>query len=263
MPLLNYSVPLTCNVIRKYALASYSQCYLNPGGSISSICYLPCWQYFKIFWTIKRTFLKLDTAWESFRGLWEIHTKCPAPSIQEHCFEQNLKNVIKILKLNVEFLMQRKRRSPDPLSDVDILNRFAEGIGTAVASALKWNTDVMDWLAYFEDWVGIGNLDFIIAMADKKALGIFTGPIAPANLAQTIKDFASAVEKSTLPLQVDGYNVWIKSLTLCSDKSCRTNHTLAIASNHPWNDASRISHNIVCLSAVIAMLILLIDELLF
>ena len=159
--------------------------------------------------------------------------------------------------------MQRKRRSPDPLSDVDILNRFAEGIGTAVASALKWNTDVMDWLAYFEDWVGIGNLDFIIAMADKKALGIFTGPIAPANLAQTIKDFASAVEKSTLPLQVDGYNVWIKSLTLCSDKSCRTNHTLAIASNHPWNDASRISHNIVCLSAVIAMLILLIDELLF
>lgn len=259
VPLLNYSEPLTCNEIRKHALASYSQCYLNPG--VSSICNLPCWQYFKIFWTIKQTFLKLDTAWESFKGLWDIHTKCPSPSTHENCYEENLK--AKFLKLNVKSLGQRKRRSPDPLSNVDILNRLADGIGRAIASALGWNTDVMDWLAYIKDWVGLGNLDIIIAMADKKALGIRTGPIAPANLAQTIEDFASAVEKGNLRLQVDGHNVWIKSLALCSNKTCKTTHTLAIASKHPRNDACQISHNIIRLSAVIAMLIFITDELLF
>lgn len=171
--------------------------------------------------------------------------------------------MIKFLKLNVKSLGQRKRRSPDPLSNVDILNRLADGIGRAIASALGWNTDVMDWLAYIKDWVGLGNLDIIIAMADKKALGIRTGPIAPANLAQTIEDFASAVEKGNLRLQVDGHNVWIKSLALCSNKTCKTTHTLAIASKHPRNDACQISHNIIRLSAVIAMLIFITDELLF
>jgi len=148
VPLLRDSRNHTCNEIREQALASYTECYLNPGEGAKSICDVFCWEHFKIFWAIKRSFLKLDTAWESLKGLWNIGAKCSSPSSQEYCFERNLQKVIKLLKLNVENLMQRKRRTPDSLSNHDILSRFADGVGAAIASALNWNTDVMDWLAY-------------------------------------------------------------------------------------------------------------------
>ena len=263
VPLLSPSEDPTCKEIREKALASYTQCYLNPGEGAKSICDVICWEHFKIFWAIKGSFLKLDTAWESLKGLWDIGTQCTSPNIQENCFERNLKNVIKLLKLNVENLMRRKRRSPDSLSNVDILSRFTDGVGTAIGSALKWNTDVMDWLAYTTNWVSLGNVDIIIVMADIKALGIVTAPIESVNFDQTIDDFASAVKKGTLRLQVEGYNVWIKSLALCSDKSCGKTQTLAVSNKPPWNGATRIRHGNVGLFAVIAMLIMLIDKLLW
>lgn len=259
VPLLNSANP-TCDEIRKQALASYSQCYLNPGGGAKSICDIHCWQHFKIFWTIKGTFLRLDTAWESLKGLWNIGTQCTSPSIQEDCFKRNLKDVVKFFKLNVENLLRRKRRSPNSLSNFDILSRFTDGVGTAIASALNWNTDVMDWLAYATNLVSLGNIDIIIAMADKKALGIVTTPVASVDFNQTIYDFASAVTKGNLRPEVNGYNVWIKSLALCSDKSCGKTWSLAVSNEPPWSGSTRIhSHVNVGLFAVIAMLITLID----
>ncbi|XP_020614345.1 uncharacterized protein LOC110052556 [Orbicella faveolata] len=261
-PLLRDSENQTCNAIRGKALASYTQCYLNPGEGAKSICDVFCWDHFKIFWAIKGSFLKLDTAWESLKGLWNIGTQCSSPISQMDCFERNLKNVIKLLKLNVENLMRRKRRSPGSLSNNDILSRFADGVGEAIASSLKWNTNVMDWLAYTLNWVSLGNVDIIMAMADIKALGIVTAPIESVSFEQTVNDFASAVKKGTLRLQVDGYNVWIKSLAVCSDKSCVKTRTLAVSNKPPWNGATRISHGNGGLFAVIAMVIMLIDKLL-
>jgi len=107
-----------CNKIRDQALASYTKCYLNPGEGAKSICDVICWEHFKIFWAIKKSFLKLDTAWESLKGLWNIGTKC-SRDFQEDCFERNLQKVIKRL-FKCENLMQRKRRSPDSLSNHDI-----------------------------------------------------------------------------------------------------------------------------------------------
>ena len=263
VPLLRDSEDQTCNDIRAKSLATYSECYLNPGEGAKSICDVSCWEHFKIFWAIKRSFHKLDTAWGSLKGLWNIGTKCNSPNIEEHCFKSNFKDVIKLLKLNVENLMRRKRRSPESLSNVDMLSRFADEVGEAIASALVWNTDVMNWLAYTTKLVSLGNVDIIIAMADIKALGIVTAPIESVNFEQTIDDFALAVNNSILRPQVDGYNVWVKSLALCIDKSCAITRTLAVSNSPPWSGASRISHSNVGMFAGIPILIMLIVKLLF
>ena len=142
--------------------------------------------------------------------------------------------------------------------------RFADGVGTAIASALKWNTNVMDWFAYTTNWVSLGNVDIIIAMADIKALGIVTAPVKSVNFEQTINDFASAVKKGTLRLQVNGYIIWIRSLAVCSDKSCVKTRTLAVSNKPPWNGVTQISHgDYLGVFAVIAILIMMIDKLLF
>jgi len=159
--------------------------------------------------------------------------------------------------------MRRKRRSSDSFSNDDILNRFADGVGEAIATALKWNTHVMNWLAYTAKWVSLSNVDLIIAMADIKALGIVTAPIESVNFEQIINDFASAVKKGTLRLQVDGYNIWIKSLASCIDKSCAITRTLAVSNEPPLNGATRIFHSNFGMFAGIAMFIMVIDKVLF
>lgn len=253
----------TCNEIREKALASISQCYLNPDQGAKTICDISCWEHFKIFWAIKRSFLKLDTAWETLKGLWNIDTKCKPHGMRQYCFDRNLKRVIKLLKLNVDIFMRRKRRSPYSLSDADFLSRFADEVGTEIASALKWNTDVMDWLAFTTNRVSLRNMDIIIAIADIKALGIVTAPIESVNLKKTIEDFASALNESRLKPQVDGDNVWIKSLALCIDKPCYITVTLAKSDDPPWSGATEISHGNVGMFVFIAMLIVLIDKLLY
>ena len=264
VPLLRLQNNPTCNEIRDKALTSHTSCYLNPGNDVS-ICDLNCLQYFKIFWSIKESFLKLDTAWESFKGLWNIETKCTSLRNQANakCFQYNFEKVIKLLKLNIENLMQRKRRSSDPLSNVDVLSRFADGVGSAIASSLKWKTDVMDWFAYTANWVGLGNMDIVIVLADKKALGIVTAPIQSVDFDQLIQDLVSAVQKGTLKPQVDGYNVWVKSVSLCSGKSCENARKLAVSNKPPWNCATGVSRGAVGVYGVIALLMMLMDEVLF
>ncbi|XP_078357806.1 uncharacterized protein LOC144642657 [Oculina patagonica] len=265
LPLLRLPADPTCNQIREKALDSYTKCYLNPDYGGPSICDLNCWQHIKIFWTIRGSFTKLDTAWETLKGLWNIGTKCPSHKIQEidECFRRSSLGVIKFLKLNTENLMRRKRRSSEPTSNVDVLSRFADDVGSAIARSLKWNPDVMDWFAYTANWVSLGNLDIVIVLADKKALGIVTAPIASIDFDQTIQDFVSAVEKGTLRLQVDGYNVWVKSLSLCYDKSCDKTRKLAVSKKPPRNGGTGSSHGTIGLCGVIIAFILLMDKLFF
>lgn len=80
---------------------------------------------------------------------------------------------------------------------------------------------------------------------------------------QTIKDFALAINESSLRPQVDGYNVWIKSLDLCLDKPCSITRPLAVSNEPPWSGATQISRGNVVMFLFIAMLIVLIDKLLF
>ena len=156
-------------------------------------------------------------------------------------------------------IMRRKRRSPYSLSNADdILSRFADGVGGVIASALKWKTDVMDWLAYTTNWISLNNLDIVITLADIKALGIVTAPIESVNLEQTINDFALAINESSLRPQVDGYNVWIKSLALCIDKSCFITRKLPVSDKNPWSGATQISLGNVVMFVFIAMLMGLI-----
>ena len=63
-------------------------------------------------------------------------------------------------------------RSTDPLPEPDAQSRFADGVGSAIASALRWNSDVMDWLAYTMRAEDPENLEIVVLLADKKALGI-------------------------------------------------------------------------------------------
>lgn len=118
-----------------------------------------------------------------------------------------------------------KKESSDTSSvsptDADGRRQFADGLGSTIAQTLISNTFVMDWVAYSGDSFSSGDdLNVIIVLADFKVLGLVTTSTPSINFNHTIYELASAIEKGKLPLQVDGPNIWVKLLALCSDKSC-------------------------------------------
>ena len=259
VPLLRPWAKPTCEEIREEAFTSHTPCYLKPDKDVPSICDLDYLQYYKIFWTIRGSFAELDTAWESLKGFWKIGTICTWSKTVENAkfIKHKLQGMIKFFVLKFQKFTQRKRRSTDPLPETDAQSRFADKVGSAIARALKWNTDVMDWLAYYDD------LDIVIVLADIKALGIVSTSTPSVNFNQTIHEFAAAVENGALPVQVDGSKVWIKSLASCSDKSCNTSQTLAVSKKPPWNGATEMSHGTAALCGVIVTFTMLMDKLLF
>ena len=140
------------------------------------------------------SFCKLDTVWESLKGLWNT--------------EKNIwSEQSDITRLVVKKFNQGKRRLTDSLPEFDLQIRFADGVSSSIANTLEWNTAVMDWLAYGGNMIdATDNLDVFLVLADTKALGIVTTSFPSVDLGQTIQEFASEVEHGSLPLQVDGYN---------------------------------------------------------
>ena len=239
VPILRPWYKLSCKDIRQRAFASHTPCYLNPDKDAPSICDLGFKDFLQIFLTIKRSFIQLDTLWESLKGMWNIGTVCATSYVKEALTKQ----VIKISKIEVKNFPNRAKRSlSDPLPEADARSRFADQVGSAIAKALKWNTDVMDWLAYPENVTHADDPDIsniIIVLADIKALGIVSTSMPGIDLNQTMEEFASAVAKGTLPSQVDGHNVWVKSLASCSDKSCNSARVLAVSDKPPkWHKNS-------------------------
>lgn len=268
VPLLRPWMKPTCQEIRKTAFASHTPCYLYPGKGVPSVCDLGCWEYFKIFWTIKGSFTKLDTAWESIKGMWNIGTKCGLHSQIRKCLMGRNASPIKVAKLEIQAFSQRRRRSTDSLSEADARSRLADGVGSVIARTLNWNTDVMDWIAHpANDHVNSDDPDslhIIIVLADKKALGIVNTTTPSVNFDQTILEFASAIEEGRLFMQVDGSNVWVKSLATCSDKSCDSPQTMAVSVRSTnGNGAVGIFQIQIVLCAVIAPLLVLMDSTVF
>lgn len=259
VPLVRPLITATCSQIRQWALASHSPCYLSPDQNVSSICDLKCTDYFKIFWSIKGSFSKLDTAWGSIKGLWNIESKCDLNSHIRQCFQGGAAGITNVTKITVQKFKQvsSTERPSVSLSADDAESRFADGVGSSIVRTLKWNTFVMDWVAYPSGrFGGSDDVDIIIVLADSKALGIVTTSAPSTNFNHTIHEFASAIEEGKLPLQVDGYNVWVKSLALCSDKSCTRTQTLAVSDKPPkWNGATKVSCANVGLFGVIAALL--------
>ncbi|XP_044183792.1 uncharacterized protein LOC122947117 [Acropora millepora] len=70
------------------------------------------------------------------------------PDSDGSTWEFNLRSLVKITKLKIEKLQQRRRRGNDPLPKNDAHTRFIDGIGSAIAKALRWNLNVMDWIAH-------------------------------------------------------------------------------------------------------------------
>ena len=66
-------------------------------------------------------------------------------------WEFNLRSIVKITKLKIEKLKQRRRRGNDPLPKNDAHTRFVDGIGSAIAKALRWNSNIMDWIAHSDN----------------------------------------------------------------------------------------------------------------
>jgi len=264
VPLMRPWDDSTCEEIRAKAFASHTPCYLEPDKDVPSICDLDYLQYVKIFWTIKGSFIDLDTAWESLKGMWNIAAECKSSKIRQ-TFEsarETYNDVIKFFKIQIQRFKQKKRRSTDSIPDADLQSRFADGVGSVIANTLKWNMDVMDWLAYTDAAIDLDNLDIYIVLADKKALGIVTTSAPSVDFNQTVQEFASAVKNGTLPLQVDGYKVLVKSLASCSDKSCNSTQTLAVSDKPPLSGAAWISHGNVGLCGAIALLIMFMNTLL-
>jgi len=175
---------------------------------------------------------------------------------------------IKVAKLEIQTFSQRRGRSTDYLSEADARSRLADGVGSVIARTLNWNTDVMDWIAHpANDHANSDDPDslhIIIVLADKKALGIVNTTTPSVNFDQTILEFASAIEEGRLFMQVDGSNVWVKSLATCSDKSCDNPQTMAVSVRSTnGNGAVGIFQIQIMLCAVIALLLVLMDSTVF
>ena len=223
-----------------------------------SVCDLDCSDYYQIFWTIKGSFVKVDTLWESLKGMWNIGQKCGLSANIKKCYRELKDGTVRVIKLKIKKFFLRSRRSTDNLPKSDAQSRFADRVGSAIASALKWNSDVMDWLAYTERVEAPDNMEIVVLLADKKALGIAMTSTPSVNFNQTIQEFASAVKQGALPLKVDGHNIWVKSLALCSDKACTITQTLAVSDKPPnWNGALGIPGGKFVLCGTIAVLVMM------
>ena len=283
VPLLRPWYKPTCQEIRKKAFASHTTCYLNPDKDAPSICDLSCLDFSKIFWTIKGSFFNLDTAWESLKGMRNVGRECIATRSQiPNCFKNGkdwitneavktynrFVNIFKTVVKKFKEQIKRDRRSadPTPLPEADARSRFANGVGSAIANTLKWNTELIDWLAYTEnetlpEYQDPDNLNIVILLADKKALGIVTTSAPFVNFNQTVKEFAAAIKGGKLPLKVEGFNVWVRSLSLCSDESCSDAKTLAVSDKPPnWNDASQTSQTNIRLLGVSTTLVMFMNK---
>ena len=229
-----------------------------------SVCDLDCSDYNRIFWTIKGSFVKVGTLWESLKGMWNISAKCERFASIKKCFRKPKDSPVRVTKLEIKKFIPRSRRSTYNLPESDAQSRFADGVASAIASALKWNSDVMDWLAYVERVKAPDNMEIVVLLVDKKALGIAITSTPSFNLNETIQEFASAVQKGALTLKVDGNNIWVKSLASCSDKACTSTQTLAMSDKPPnWNGAVRISGGKIVFYGTIAVLITMMDKLLY
>ena len=293
VPILRPWYKFSCEDIRQWAFDSHTPCYLDPDEGAPSICDLDCQDFFKIFWTIKGSFIQLDTFWETLKGMWNIGARCGVASQIAKCFKpvkeaylRVQKAVIKIIKIVIKKLKKLltwgKRSTSDPLPEADAQSRFADRVGSAIATAMNWNADVMDWLAYPENTTAPADdpdiMNIIIVLADIKALGIVNTSAPAINFNQTIKEFALTVANGTLPLQVDGTNVWVKSLASCSDKSCNSSQVLAVSDKPPtittttttttifkWStrNSARIAYSNFRLYGFTATLVLFVDKLFF
>ena len=193
--------------------------------------------------------------------------------------------MMKFTKITVQKFRQRNHHSSDSsLPVADAGSRFADAVSSSIVQTMKWNTLVMDWVAYINGgFGGSDNVDIIIVFADSKALGIVTTSTPSINFNHTIQGFASAIEEEKLSLQIDGYIVWVKSLALCSDKSCSNTQTLAVSDKPPilkttskfqpnpklntnapkLIGASRMSHGTLGLLGFTAVLIMFMNKLFF
>ena len=114
---------------------------------------------------------------------------------------------VRVTKLEIKKFIPRSRRSIYNLLESDAQSRFADGVASAIASVLKWNSDVMDWLAYVERVETPDNMEIFVLLVDKKALGIAITSTPSVNFNETIQESASAVQKGALTLKVDGHYV--------------------------------------------------------
>ena len=236
VPLLRPWNKPTCQDIGKTAFESQLSCYMEPDEGVPSICDLDCKEYFKIFWAIKGYVFNVETVGKSLIGLWNIDDKCSSNSYR-NCFQEGGQALMKITKVTFEKFNRRGKRSFHSPPDETARRKFADGVASAITRGLKWDTVVMDWFAYPTDAKNAASdptsLEMVMVLADKKALGIVTSFSPSFNLSQSLQQLSSAIEGATLPLQVDGYNVWVKSLTSCTDKSCNDTQTLASSDKPP------------------------------
>ena len=199
-PLLRPWVKATYQDVRRKALDSHASCFLKPDNQSKSICDLNCNDYFKIFWTLRESFVGgLNTAWESIRAMWNIGIDCGAESISK-CFEQKIQSqgAMRISKIMISGI----ENSSFPCPYGDARNRFVDKVGSSIAKSLDWNTNFIGWLAFPLEELSLvtESLDIILVLADKTALGTVHAGLVKIDFDYIFNKFASNIKRGTLSL---------------------------------------------------------------
>lgn len=97
------------------------------------------------------------------------------PDSNGSTWEFNLLSLVKITKLKIGKHKQRRRRGNEPLQKNEAHTQFVDGIGSGIAKALKWNSNVMDRIAHPDNKTHHDDPDgfsITIVLADKRGLGV-------------------------------------------------------------------------------------------
>ena len=171
------------------------------------------------------------------KGMWNIQNRCSKFSRISKCLGKGkgslINHGIKIYRITITRVNQsavEPKGQTVPLSDAEERSRFADSLGAAIARSLKWNADVMDWLAY-PDENSVTNI--FIVLADKKSLALTNDPATSIDFNHIAAQFSTAIKEGKLPSEIDGYHVRVRILSSCSDKSCSDSLTLAESSKVP------------------------------
>ena len=219
VPLVGPWIQATGNQIRNWAFATHIPCFLAPDQNVSPICDLKLHGILTNLLDHQRIFQARGTQHRNpSNGLWNIETRCSKSSGRSgqilRCLEEGANGTMIFIKVSVQKLGKKAKKIRQIphlfpfITDADGRSQFADGLGSTAAKPLKWNTIVMDWVAYSGDsFSNDDDLDVIIVLADIKALGLLTTSNPSINFNHTICELASSIEKGKLHLQVDGFKI--------------------------------------------------------
>ena len=225
VPSLRLWVSNTCADIRRQAIDSHTDCYINPGSRAPSICDLGCVDIWKAFVVVNfpsgnfKEGALVTAPLDTIHQMLSVITKCFTNDILLRCVD----NLLTTLQIDV-FVPIRPTAA--------YIRTIALKVASYFGEKLSWEQNGFRWFPMVNDNdgnSGIRKINVRVLLVDAKLLNIL--PLTSGKtLDEAINDLVTAIisgSLSRIPLNIDNIEV-ISSLSLvslCMDVGCDPGNT--------------------------------------